>query len=668
MMLLLFLYPVHGFLPYLPKIYDYLKHGAQSNFLDFLNLIKATGYLDTLEANSTISECVEKLRQMANHFMTDPAMTSFARHSGKGLGDIGDYDTCEATNTSYYAIFFLKVNYAAGVRTAFCVPRECRPEVVELTKPFLAAAANYAVNGKFTAKQITFEFPKADNTVLNKLRPGGWAFYLGSFALIAFSLAITALDRYGYFAAEDPQPTTWKKVAVCFSLSRNLKSVFSTENTRDPKLNVLNGIRVLSICWIVTGHFAVALGISPVANLPELAHSVFHSVFMGFVKSGNLASDAFFFLSGFFSAMSVFRLLAHPENRTGKMVLWLYLRRYIRLFPVFMFGILGATFIMPTMYDSPLSSWAKPQVRMCEEQWVYCLLYVNNFVSGFYDSCMAWLWYLHVDMQFFLLVPLLFLLYFYRKQLMFITMGIISLISLVAQVWIIGYYKYSLSAAKLDHKNDMNTMVFMKPYCRIWTYLMGIFLYLMYEDHDTPQPFLSFKRFILTQTAIRRLSYLLALTMIALSVYSFFYLDHCPECWGAAFGVFHMIAIRPFFTLALAALVYPALIGRAKFLLSLLGHYIFCHISKVTYGIYMFHLPLIGIMRFINTHGRIILPFDIVVGSFTILLMSYVFSGVVTVLYQYPVMLMLKTFVEKNMAKLHSSPSEEKTKAINEYE
>jgi len=646
--LLLFLCPVYGFLPKLP---DYIKYDVQTNLL---NLGKLTEYLEDLGVNNKIGECVRKLKEMVNHFLSDPAMLNFIRHSGKGLGDIGDYDTCESTNTSYYAIFYLKVNYAAGVRTAFCVPKECHPEVIELTKPFLAALANFAVDGNFSAEQITFEYPKEDNKELNKLKPQGLAFYIGSYALIAFSLILTALDQYGYFSVEDPQPTTWKKIAVCFSLKRNLHTVFNTENKYDYNLNILNGIRVISLCWIVMGHFTVALGISPIANLPELVHSTFHTWFMGIVKAGNLASDTFFLLSGFFSSMSIYRIFVNSENRSIKMVLWMYLRRYIRLFPVFMFGILGATFIMPTLYDSPLSSWSGPQVRMCEEQWLYCLTYINNYISGFYDSCMGWLWYIHADMQFYLLVPILFLIYFSKRKVMYMVMFLLAVGSLIVQILIVGRYKYNLSAFKLDNENDMNTMVFMKPYCRIWTYLMGIILFLMYESRANLLS--SIKQIILNQTIIRRICYFLALLILLLSIYSFFYLDDCPECWGDTFGMFHIIAIRPFFIFGVTLIIYPVIIGKGRLLLSILGHFIFCHVSKVSYGIYMLHLPLIGIMRFVNTHGRIILPFDIVIGSLTIVLMSYVFSGVVTVLYEYPVMCILKTVVENKIPKDKHEP------------
>ena len=123
-----------------------------------------------------------------------------------------------------------------------------------------------------------------------------------------------------------------------------------------------------------------------------------------------------------------------------------------------------------------------------------------------------------------------------------------------------------------------------------------------------------------------------------------------------------MIVIRPFFTFGIILLIYPVLIDRGKLTLSILGHYIFTHLSKVTYGIYMLHLPLIGVMRFINIQGRIIVHSDIVIGALNICFMSYVFSGVVTVLYEYPTLSLMKTFVEKNIEKLYRK--EEETKLL----
>ena len=482
--LLFFISRISAFVPYVPNYFINLNKSIQLNPFQILNSIQTSEHFSktNLFSISKDDECFKKLGIMANHFMSDPALINLIHYSGKGLGDIGDYDGCESSNTSYYAIFTLQANVATGVRTAFCIPKECKAEHLDLTKPFIAEVASGVVQMKIKPEQVIFEYPKSENAVLNKIKPGGRAFLYVSYALIVFSLIITGLDRYGYFSKENPQSTTWKRIAVCFSVQRNLHQMFNTDNKLDNKLNVLNGIRVLSLCWIVMGHFTIALMISPILNFLELVNTGFHTYFMGFIKAGNLASDCFFFLSGFFASMTLYRTFKAPKNRTFKVLLWMYVRRYLRLLPIFLFGLLGTTYILPTMYDSPLSGWAGPQVNMCESQWYYCLSYINNFASGFYDSCMAWLWYIYVDMQFYLMMPVLFAIYFMSKKAMFTIIGVISIISLVVQILIIGHYKFSLSPAKLDNDNDLNTITFIKPYCRVWTYLMGIITYLMYEE------------------------------------------------------------------------------------------------------------------------------------------------------------------------------------------
>ena len=40
----------------------------------------------------------------------------------------------------------------------------------------------------------------------------------------------------------------------CFSILENASEISKDSSTKDPNLNVFNGIRILSIMWIVFGH------------------------------------------------------------------------------------------------------------------------------------------------------------------------------------------------------------------------------------------------------------------------------------------------------------------------------------------------------------------------------------------------------------------------------
>jgi len=660
----LLIYTTKCSIPYIPNMHQTLQISQRLRSLNLsqiyhslINHLTTNPNLFNKSTNTPLSECLNKIANMSNNFLTDQAVLNFALYSGKGIGDIGDYDSCHDTTESYYIIFTLQVNDVVGVRSAFCIPRACKPEVLDLTRPFLASFLGGFVNMTLTKNQIVFEYPKQENIILNQMKPGGKLFMGGSIVLILFILVITCLDRYKYFEKQGKQKTTLKRVLVCFSLQRTFSSLFKSENKLDPKLEVFNGIRLFSIMWIILGHYFVALLLSPVFNFLEVVNDIFHTFYMGFIKAANLSSDTFFFMSGFFAALSLYRIFINSENRNVKTFIWAYVHRYIRLFPNLIFGLLGTTFILPTLYDSPMSSWAGPQVKLCEDQWQYCLSYVNNFMSSFYGACMAWLWYLQNDCQLFCTAPIIIFLYCYRKSYGLLSLGFLSLVSLVVQTIIIVHYKFTLSVTKLDMTYDLNTYTFIKPYCRALTYFMGILTFLMYEEAKNPEKgvsvFCKVKQIFTEFNVMRRILYFMGIFVMFMSIWSFYWLDEYPDSWNTTFGNIHMVLVRPVFIIGVWLIVYPVLIGKGRLILNTLGHYIFSPISKLTYGVYILHLPLIGVARFMTVQGRFARVEDCIIAMIGITFMSYIFSLATTIIYEYPTLKLVNEFIEYKIVKLY---------------
>ena len=56
------------------------------------------------------------------------------------------------------------------------------------------------------------------------------------------------------------------KFFLAFSFRRNLRKLFFSENEGDKNLSVLNGIRVLAICYVVFGHAYIMGIMQPASN------------------------------------------------------------------------------------------------------------------------------------------------------------------------------------------------------------------------------------------------------------------------------------------------------------------------------------------------------------------------------------------------------------------
>ena len=137
----------------------------------------------------------------------------------------------------------------------------------------------------------------------------------------------------------------WFKFLLCFSLRRNILEFYSS-NSSYGTISCLNGIRVLSIAWIILGDSAEYLvnmkpGVTFYCNnalfLFEryLKSFAFHAV-----SNSGFAHDTFFTISGFLSSFLTLRKLEHVGKI--KFPFWsrFYIRRYVRYTPPLMFIVL----------------------------------------------------------------------------------------------------------------------------------------------------------------------------------------------------------------------------------------------------------------------------------------------------------------------------------------
>lgn len=158
-------------------------------------------------------------------------------------------------------------------------------------------------------------------------------------------------------------------------------------NSTPSRFPVLDGIRALSIIWLVAFHGVWFMGFfMPPAEFVRMLHAGGLATYL--VMHGHLGVDLFFALSGF---LITHVLLAGPPAGEG-MLATFYRRRAFRILPIY---VAVALIYAMTAGQNLGSLWANA-------------LFVNNYLPVA-NQAMAWTWSLAIEEQFYLFFPLIFL-------------------------------------------------------------------------------------------------------------------------------------------------------------------------------------------------------------------------------------------------------------------
>lgn len=198
----------------------------------------------------------------------------------------------------------------------------------------------------------------------------------------------------------------------------------------------LNGIRVLSLCWVIIANSYITLDPRATKRLTKTREAPRDFLFQVVVQA-SLAIETFFFLSGLLMSMSFNRLLFSTDDRSNKKrsswLNWiqLYLHRYIRMTPPTML-VIAFTMFAFRYGDGPLWFEATNKAHMsCSQNWWRHLLHVANFIDT-RQMCFIHYWYIAADMQLFLLAPPLLYLLYKRPQVGYLLAALAGLSSVVS--------------------------------------------------------------------------------------------------------------------------------------------------------------------------------------------------------------------------------------------
>ncbi|OQV23105.1 putative Nose resistant to fluoxetine protein 6 [Hypsibius exemplaris] len=267
---------------------------------------------------------------------------------------------------------------------------------------------------------------------------------------------------------------------------------------RPNEIPYLNGMLVASVWWVLIGK-EFSLG----ELVYENAYDYFDGMktFLGqLIVSSYLAGDTFLLISGL---VLTYTILGRLERNGGRLNwAWLYIRRYLRLTPMYAVLLLGFVFLVPHVVDGPFpllvgQDIGRNPILFCKQYWWTNMLYINNFVPlDTTQQCMDWTPFLAIEMQLFLITPpLVFLLYKCSK------VGLAAIVSLIAGClvanavieaqWGLPIAMFQVPLKHNDTYDPTFDYVGNKPYTRATPYLIGMmlgFLFLKKPVWQFPYP------------------------------------------------------------------------------------------------------------------------------------------------------------------------------------
>nr|KAG5696049.1 hypothetical protein BaRGS_017161 [Batillaria attramentaria] len=327
------------------------------------------------------------------------------------------------------------------------------------------------------------------------------------------------------------------------------------------------------ICWIVLGNVYMVLYLNP-----GVVDNHVDGVKLTQTFGGTLGAYNFMKLKKDCKGKKM------TEVMTVKEYFMLIFHRLVRIGPCYLIIIMMFTNLMPYMGRGPRWTYEKQSVRTCKDHWWANVLFISNFYKAD-DMCMPHTFYLVNDFQFGLLMPFIMVPMLCMPIVGFVLLGVLVMTQIVSTLILDeGINGNVLRMAK----NDYFSRIYVKPYCRVGVYAIGLGLgYLLYVTKRQ----VNFKRVPLT------IFWALSLLVICTLPY-ITYAENKQggrEWSGIQTAMFEALS-RPLWGLALSWVIFACSTGQGAFVNKLLSWNAFLPLCRITYGVYLLHPMLIAIV------------------------------------------------------------------------
>lgn len=407
------------------------------------------------------------------------------------------------------------------------------------------------------------------------------------------------------------------KLVKAFSVTSNTRALLRVADKSNPDhyaLQFLHGMRFLCIGHIVSCHCGQTISDSWSRILNLLIASEEWPYML--LSAGFSSVDTFFFQSGFFLCLSVSR-----QKNSGPLAFVVgVVRRYIRT-AVPMFFVIACLYILPRFVSGPdTKAFFLELYSGMGRYWWYLLLMIRNYAGTNALDVLPHIWYLSTDFQLFA-VSLLTLLLFKRRKILavgaFITL---SLLGCAVATWAVAnstMMPFMAFPAPNLHVMDVTmNEYYVRPYYHAICYFSGCITYLLIDD------FRNRKISKASQIAGWCISFSCGLCCVFMKLS--WYRSQTPPTEAAK--LLAAFFDRILWSVFLMWVTLACSTGRGGFVNKLLSWNVFVAPSKLSFGVYLIHLPFIRLSLQASRERLFWSTFNVASMYFSVLAWSYVLA------------------------------------------
>ncbi|XP_061163959.1 nose resistant to fluoxetine protein 6-like [Saccostrea echinata] len=423
------------------------------------------------------------------------------------------------------------------------------------------------------------------------------------------------------------EPGVFGKMMLSFSAYTNGKKILGTSQPKG-SLTAINGIRFLSMSWVILGHTLVFI----LGNTSNTL--VYYSDFMGRVSSqvifnALVSVDTFFVLSGLLTSYLLLKQMSKTKGRINWFLFFFH--RFWRLTPVYMMVIGMYVTIYPHLIFGP----NKPTPdETCKRAWWKNLLYIDNFF-GAKDLCLGWSWYLNNDMQFYVLSPLMIVPLFFNK----IAGAVVTFVFLLAATitpGVLSYVKnlpvHTIGGGPKDaDRGAFFEDYYIVPYCRMGPYICGVITgYILYKTKCKCRIniFLNLLGWVVATASACAVLYGIYDTVKPVQ----------PVALSKEVAALYNALNRTVWGAAVCWVIFACATGNGGYINTLLSWKAFVPLSRLTYCAYLIH-PLVMYVYYLNRNFPFYLTdLDMVYTFLANLMVSYGVAFILSIAFESPFM------------------------------